>query len=228
MKRLVFGPVFAVAALAVFAVCGLAWDADYDPSTFNPGVDEPVTFAVCEPCMDSGSYRYAWDFDGDGTTDLESDDPVVEYAFAESGFFEAELTLTDADGRRKTKRKGILVGTYPAFAVRETVDQGDGTIFVLITVTVTETLSAPGIQEGMPRGWQFELLDSGGAYTRPNDEERIYEVIWWNEAEAGTELTFSYRLHPGTSYLTELSGEFSGVLDGRFVGEICGEIEIES
>jgi len=230
MKKRVFGPVLLVAILATCAVGGLAWNADFDPATFNPNVDEPVTFAVCEPCLDSRSYRYAWDFDGDGAVDLETEELVVEYTFSEPGFYETELTLIDADGRRSTKRKGILAGTQPAYAVREVIRQGDGSIFVLITIRVNATVSAPGIEESMPRGRQFELVDDGGAMAaNPNAAARTFEVIWGSLFDAGDELSFSYRLHPaGSALSTSLSGPLSGRSGGkRFVVEICGEVEVD-
>lgn len=230
MKKRVFGLVFLTAVVGAYAVGGFAWNADFDPSTFNSGVDESVTFSVCEPCLDSRSYRYAWDFDGDGSVDLETEDLVVEHAFGESGFYETELTLIDADGRKSTKRKGILAGTQPAYAVREVVRQGDGSLFVLITIRVNATVSAPGIEESMPRGRQFELVDDGGAMAaNPNAATRVFEVIWGSLFDSGAELSFSYRLHPaGGATSTLLSGPLSGRSGGkRFVAEICGELEVD-
>jgi hypothetical protein len=230
MKKRVFGLVFLAAVVGACSVGGLAWNADFDPSTFNPDVDQSVTFSVCEPCLDSGSYRYVWDFDGDGSVDLETEDLVVEHAFGEAGFYETELMLIDADGRRNSKRKGILVGAQPAYAVREVVRQGDGSLFVLITIRVNALVSAPGIEEAMPRGRQFELVDDGGAMAaNPNAAARVFEVIWGSLFDTGSELSFSYRLHPaGSVSSTRLSGPLSGRSGGkRFVAEICGELEVD-
>jgi len=231
MKKRAFGPVGAAAVLVVFAVGAFAWNADFEPSTYNPDVGESITLAVCEPCLESGSYQYTWDFDGDGTADLETAEPVVEHVFETSGFHATQVTLKDADGRRKTKRKGILVGEQPAYAVRETIEESNGTVFVLITVKANKAVSAPGIEESMPRGWQFEVVDDGGALIgRPNSDTRTYEQCWGDELAAGDELSLSYRLHPTSSSSTaSLSGPLSGRSEGqRFVAEICGELEVSS
>ena len=229
MKKRAFGSAIAAAVLVLFAVGAFAWNADFEPSAYNPDVGESVTLAVCEPCLDSGSFQYAWDFDGDGTADVETTDPVVEHVFEVSGLHETEVTLTDADGRRKAKRKGILVGEQPAYAVRETIEESDGTVFVLITIRANEAVSVPGIEESMPRGWQFEVVDDGGALiARANVETRTYEQCWGDELAAGDELSLSYRLHPTSSSSTaDLSGPLSGRSEGqRFVAQICGELEV--
>jgi len=228
MKKRLIGSILSAVVLATCAVG--AWDADFEPSSYNPDVDEIVTFAICEPCLDGGTYTYRWDFDGDGALDLETERPTVEHVFTTAGFYEVELTLVDELGRRKTGLKGILVGRMPAYAVRETVEQGDGTTFVLITVHVGAVISVPAFQESMPRGWQFEILDDGGALTRMNSAERLYEVVWMSAADEVTELTFSYRLHPTNSSgpITPLDGTFSGYMGSeRFSGPICGELTIE-
>lgn len=227
MKRIQGRMAFALWIAAVLAVAGYGWEADFEPSTYQPQVGETVTFAVCESCLDDASYRYEWDFDGDGETDRETSEPTVETTFDTEGFYEVQLTAFDGAGRWGAKRKGVLVGDYPAFAVRETINQDDGTTFVLITLTIREPIAAPGIEEGMPRGWQFELLDAGGAITNPNASKRVYEAVWGSLLEGGEELKFSYRLHPAGAGRTRLSGVFSGQLDGRFAGSICGELEVD-
>jgi len=227
MKRSTFVPLVAAAIVGAFFVAGCAWEADFEASNFQPAVNELITFDICEPCLDDGNYRFEWDFNNDGAVDLETDDPSASYAFDEEGFYEVRLTMFDDQGRWGTRLKGVLVGEYPAFALRETVDQGDGTIFVLITITVREAITAPGLEEGMPRGWQFELLDGGGAITNANAADRVFEALWGSQLEDGEELTFSYRLHPAGAGVTVLDGALSGMVDGRFVAAICGELEVE-
>ena len=104
--------------------------------------------------------------------------------------------------------------------------QSDGTILVLITVAVTSDCSAIGFQEGMPTGWQVEVVDAGGAFAYPNPQTKKLEVIWGSQFVAGEMVTFSYRLHPAyTSTLQMISGEISGYTDeGRFIGRISGEL----
>jgi len=226
MKRTIVGmlSLLAVASLA-FAAC--AWDADFDPTSYNPGVDQQIEFAVCETCLESGAtFTYAWDFNGDGLVDLETGDPVIMHSFDAEGYYEVGLTVSDAGGRVKVQRKGILVGTKPAAAIREIMAQTDGTYLVLITIDTVNAASAIGFQENMPRGWQMEIVDSGGSLTYANGETRMLEVLWGSEFGPGEILTFTYRLHPAyESGLPSFFGQVSGYSDGeRFVGEICGDL----
>jgi hypothetical protein len=217
------------ALLAAFAVVSsAAWEADFTPSTYNPDVAEIINLAVCEPCLDGGVFHYRWDTDGDGVVDVETDDPVLAHSFDAAGFYEVQLTVVDDGGRQQTRRKGILVGRLPAYATREVLEQADGTIFVVVTVELVESASAIGIEESIPQGWQFEVLDSGGATTRTNGETRKEEILWMSAFEAGDELTLSYRLHPGYgTSVSRFSGEFSGYSGGgRFAGDICGELAL--
>ena len=227
MNKRLYVLITGMIILAVLSIAGVAWEADFEPSTFNPEAGETVAFAVCEPCLDGGSYHYAWDFDGDGVADMETDDPVVEFIFDTAGFYEVTLTSTAPDGRRKSRQLGVLVGTVPAYAVRETVRQGDGSIFVLITVYVTEDVTGGvGFTETLPRGWMYEEVDVGGAIKGERADPRRYEIAWGSQFEAGGEAKFSYRLIPGYG---GSSVSFDGTLNGythgeRFTGSICGEL----
>jgi hypothetical protein len=229
MKKRLCVPIVATGIAIGLALAGVAWEADFEPSTFNPEIRQTVTFAVCEPCLDSGSYSYAWDFDGDGTTDLVTEDLVVDYVFGAAGFYEVRLTSTADDGRVKTKRLGILVGALPAYAVRETVRQGDGSIFVLVTVYVRAAITGGmGFTEYLPQGWMYEEVDVGGAMKAERADPKRYEVAWGAQFDEGGEAAFSYRLIPGYGGSTV---RFEGVLNGytqgeRFHGPICGELEV--
>jgi len=229
MNQRVYVPLAVAIILTGLSVVGFGWEADFEPSTFNPHVGEPVSFAICEPCLDPGTYEYVWDFDGDGVSDLVTSEPVVDYVYEEDGFFAVELTSTAADGRRKSKRLGILVGTLPAYAVRETLRQADGAIFVLITVyIVDEVTGGVGLTEALPRGWMHEEVDVGGAIKAERGDPKRYEVAWGSQFDAGSEAKFSYRLIPGYGGSTvTFDGMMNGYSDGvRFHGAVCGELEI--
>ena len=204
-----------------------AFEADFDPSIYNPDVGEIVNFAACESCLGgSGDFQYAWDFDADGVDEIESADSLVTHAFPEAGYYEVTLSVTDAGGRATTCRKGIVVGRLPAFAVREVMPQSDGTILVLLTVRVLEDCSAIGFQESMPQGWQLEVVDAGGAFAYPNPATKTLEALWGSQFAEGDMVTFTYRLHPAYSAsLQRLSGDVSGYTEaGRFLGKIGGEL----
>jgi len=226
MNRKWIGFAGSIVTILVLAVAVCAFEADFDPSVYNPDVAEIVNFEVCESCLDGEGYRYAWDFDADGVPEMETEEALVTYAFPSSGYFEVVLTVTSASGRTTTRRKGILVGALPAFAVRELLVQSDGTILVLITINVMQDCSAPGLEEAMPPGWQVVILDTAGAQVNPNPLTKKLEVVWARVFMAGETVTFSYRLHPAyTSSLQAMSGEVSGYTDeGRFIGQISGEL----
>ncbi|MEW5826050.1 MAG: PKD domain-containing protein [Candidatus Bipolaricaulota bacterium] len=203
-----------------------AWSADFTPSTYNPAVGDAVSFAVCEPCLGGGAFRYEWDFDSDGTVDIDTDAVLVSCTFAAQGFYEVTLTVRDSGGRTQVAKKGVLVGAVPAYGVRQVVDQGDGTLFVVVQITVTGDCSALGFVEAIPQGWQVEVLDAAGAMTNLNSEEKRLEALWGSQFAVGDEITFSYRLHPGYATASpRLSGEVSGYVTGlRFVGATCGSL----
>jgi hypothetical protein len=218
----------------LLGVVGVAfgWEANFDPSTFNPAVDETVTYAVCQPCLEGETVRYSWDFNGDGVPDVETDDETVMYAFSVPGFHDVVLTVTSDYGRVDARRKGILVGAAPAYAVREVLPQDDGTVFVLITIEIVSHVNGLGFTENLPAGWQFEVLDTGGAFERHNPGKMEREVVWFSEFDEGMTVTFSYRLHRGPA---APSPSFEGTLSGytrgsegqvRFAGAICGELAL--
>jgi hypothetical protein len=226
MNRKWIGLAGSIASILIVAATACAFEADFDPSIYNPDVAEIVNFEVCESCLDGSGYRYSWDFDADGVPEIESEEALVTYAFPSAGYYEVVLTVTSESGRRSTRRKGILVGGLPAFAVRELLVQSDGTILVLLTIHVTASCSAIGFQEAMPQGWQIEVVDAGGAFAYPNPVTKKLEVIWGSQFAEGETVTFTYRLYPAyTSTLQGMSGEISGYTDeGRFIGEISGEL----
>jgi hypothetical protein len=230
MRRRIRTSIFGllIAAASVWAASA-AWQADFTPSTFNPGAGDVVNFAVCETCLGSGgAYRYLWDFNSDGIIDLNTDSTVAACTFDATGFYEVKLTIQDLGGREVTRRKGIIVGPVPAFGIRQVILETDGTVFVSISMVVNFAAVALGLVEGIPAGWQLEIVDAGNAMTRVNTETRQLEVAWMSQAEAGDELTFTYRLYSNYATQTrQLSGEVSGYVGGaRFAASVCGELAV--
>jgi cytochrome c len=85
------------------------------------------------------SISYAWDFDGNGTTD--STDPQASHTYTSNGVYYAQLTVTDTNGKQATLSRTITVGnTAPSVTVNLPVT---GSFFnwgdvVPYTVTVTD------------------------------------------------------------------------------------------
>lgn len=201
----------SIGLILTFATMVYGFEADFDPSTYNPDVAEIVNFEVCEPCLGGADFTFSWDFDGDGVPEFDTDQDLVTYSFASEGYYEVVLTVSDAGGRTSVVRQGVVVGPVPAMAIRELLVESDGAIFVLITVTMNERFSSVGIEEDIPAGWAIEIVDAGGSLVNPNMDERQYEILWMSMFEAGETVTFSYRLRPAyTSVLPTLHGEVSG------------------
>ncbi|HEY1106273.1 MAG TPA: ThuA domain-containing protein, partial [Agromyces sp.] len=57
---------------------------------------------------ENAALAYAWDFDGDGTTDATT--AAATHSYAETGVFDARLTVTDPDGKTGTTTVPITVG----------------------------------------------------------------------------------------------------------------------
>lgn len=227
MKNRWIAQLGSIGLILTFAAAAHAFEADFDPSTYNPDVAEIVNFEVCEPCLGGSDFTYSWDFDGNGEPDFETDQSLVTYSFASAGFYEVVLTVTDAGGRTSVARQGIVVGPVPAIAVRELLVESDDAIFVLITLTMNERVSAPGIEENIPDGWAVEIVDAGGAVVKLNMEEKQYEIAWLSMFEPGETVTFSYRLRPAyTSGLLTLDGEMSGYSNGYFLTGIAGMLSL--
>ena len=213
----------SIGLILTFAAIAFGFEADFDPSTYNPDVAEIINFEICEPCLGGSDFTFSWDFDGDGIPELETDQDLVTYSFDTEGFYEVVLTVSDAGGRTSVSRQGIVVGRVPATAVRELLVESDGSIFVLITVSMNERFSSVGIEENIPAGWAIEVVDAGGSLVKPNMEERQYEIIWMSTFDADEVITFSYRLRPAyTSVLPTLHGEVSGYAGGLHVMGVAG------
>ena len=227
MKNRWIAQLGSIGLILTFAMAAHAFEADFDPSTYNPGVAEIVNFEICEPCLGGDGLVYSWDFDGNGEPELETDQGLVTYSFASPGFYEVVLTISDGGGRTSVAHHGVVVGPVPAIAVRELLVESDGAIFALITLTVNERVSAPGIEENIPDGWAVEIVDAGGAVVKLNKEERQYEIAWMSMFEPEETLTFSYRLRPAyTSVLPMLEGELSGYSSGYFRTGIAGMLTL--
>jgi len=206
-----------------------SWVADFTPSTWNPAVGDVVNFSVCDSCLGGGAaYRYLWDFNNDGVVDVDTASTIVACTFNASGFYEVKLTVRDSGGREQTRTKGIVAGDIPAYGVRQIIVQDDGSVFVSVTLTVNESVAAPGLLESVPAGWQMEVIDADGALTRFNSESRQMEVGWLSAAAPGDEIVFSYRFYTNyASTVKGLSGELSGYVgSARFASSVCGELGI--
>lgn len=220
----------ALIAAAGVAASAATWTADFTPSTWNPAVGEIVQFSVCESCHGAGTYVYLWDFNSDGVVDTETSSPMASFVCSGEGFYAVKLTVRDAGGRTQTRTKGILAGAIPAYGLRQIAIEADGAALVSITIRVTSSAVALGVEEPIPAGWQAEVIDAAGSLWTYNADKRQLEVVWMSQVQAGDEIVFTYRLYSNyASQLKQLSGAVTGyhTTDSggqqRFNGQICGE-----
>jgi len=207
--------------LLLVAVGCTVWggQAGLTVSDYNPAVGASVTFTVSY--VGDGA-QYAWDFDGDGTYDMTTQQPTADHVFATPGYVEVSVRATDAGGRVTSWRRGLLVGASPLYAVRTAQTASGGTVVVDITLYAHEEIRAPGLEERIPSGWQLEIVNAGNAVTKRVGND--LQVLWLNPIEAGDFWTFTYRLHPpyGAGFPV-LSGTVSGYGDGRVTAAVCGD-----
>ncbi|RXK51847.1 PKD domain-containing protein [Halorientalis pallida] len=78
-----------------------------DPAT--AAVDESVTLNATDATDDEGIRRYGWDFDGDGTVDLNTTAPTAAYTYESTGDYEAAVTVWDYANNTATASTTVTV-----------------------------------------------------------------------------------------------------------------------
>jgi len=158
--------------------------------------------------------------------DVSTSDISIERAFPEAGFVVVSLRVDEGGGRYATCRKGIVVGETPLFAVRKVTPDASGSVLVEITVSAYAGVSAVGLEEKLPIGWQWEILDAANTITKKEGQK--LQILWMNPIEAGETWTVSYRLYPSTGTGSpQLTGTISGYAPERVKVSICGDLSIK-
>ncbi len=225
MKNRLKGIAMLLVLVTVGGVIAFAGTANFAPTTYNPAVGEDVTFTVCQTCLSYDAVKYEWDFDGDGTYEVSTSDPVIEHAFPEEGFVAVALRVDEGGGRYASCRKGMLIGEFPLFAVREVTPDASGSILVQITIGAYEEVRAVGLEETLPIGWQWEVLDA--ANTTWKKEGQDLKFLWMSPIEVGDSWTLAYRLYPSRgSGSPHLVGIVSGYTESRVKTSVCGDLDI--
>ncbi len=198
---------------------------DFDPSTYNPAIGEGVTFSLAPGCV-TGVAHYEWDFNGDGVTDVTTQDPFVDHTYATAGYMEVTVKAVTAGGRVMARRKGILVGKAALIGIRHVERQSDGSIIVSITIISNGRLSGVGIEEALPIGWRVGATQSGGVYVKRAGSK--LQILWLNQLAPGDTVTFSYQLYPSQGNgVPAFAGTISGYDKGKRVStQICGDLTL--
>jgi len=84
----------------------------------NPTVGETVTFDASQASSDDGNIvEYRWDFDGDGTTDETTTDPVIQHTFDDNGTVSTILEVEDETGQTAQVRRSVEVESLDGLTV---------------------------------------------------------------------------------------------------------------
>ena len=87
--------------------------ADFAHLPAEPDPGDLILFnATLSTDLDGQIASYAWDFDGDGKTDLFG--AIVDHSFPEDGVYDVSLTVTDDSGSTDTITLRVLVGAGDA------------------------------------------------------------------------------------------------------------------
>jgi cytochrome c len=144
-----------------------------------------VQFSAAGSTDPEGSpLSYAWDFDGDGTTDAT--EPEVSHTYTEPGNYLAALTVTTEDGRSAVKDVEIVAGnTAPTITVNAPVDGGffDFGDQIRYEVTVTDpedgevdcadVMTQPGLGHDEHSHGYEQYFGCEGVFPLPGDQGHI-------------------------------------------------------
>ncbi|WP_172824897.1 PKD domain-containing protein [Halorientalis sp. IM1011] len=92
-------------------------------------VDESVTLNASDATDDEGIAGYGWDFDGDGTIDLNTTTPTADYTYDSTGDYEATVTVRDYANNTDTATTTVTItedGGDSGDGDEENGDDGDG------------------------------------------------------------------------------------------------------
>ncbi|WP_424017922.1 PKD domain-containing protein [Halorientalis pallida] len=95
-----------------------------EPAT--AAVDESVTLNASDATDDEGIRRYGWDFDGDGTVDLNTTAPTADYTYESTGDYGAAVTVWDYANNTATASTTVTVTENGSDGDSDDGDSGDG------------------------------------------------------------------------------------------------------
>ena len=139
----------------------------YSPQDVRVGI--PVLFDARPSLVLSPDVKitlFEWDFDGDGTFDAQTTDPLITHTFEQSGTFLVTLRITDPQGRTATASQTIEVREERPIVWRtiSTPQARPGDLFrVVVNIQVEIPSNGLGLEERLPRGWVIEPVSSDGA-----------------------------------------------------------------
>jgi PGF-pre-PGF domain-containing protein len=108
--------------------------------------------------------EYRWDFDDDGTNEVETSDPTTDYAYESDGEYTVRLTVTDAAGNENATTASVTAdGTPPAAAL--SANETDVNVSEPVAFDANESADALA---GIDR-YEWDLDGDGSAETTTTD-----------------------------------------------------------
>ncbi len=102
-----------------------------------------VTFTASATDPDGTIVNYAWDFDGDGKTDINGTSDTETYTYSSAGTYNATVTVTDDQGATATDSIQITVSTYentpPTVTLTANPSSGKTPLDVQFTASANDT-----------------------------------------------------------------------------------------
>lgn len=137
-------------------------------SAEQPNQYESVTFDASESFDPDGIIvSYLWDFDGDGTVDLEGPDATADYAYESAGSFEAFVSVIDDQSETSTRSRSVVVNAAPVVQFQISDFEPDELESVLFTDLSIDT-------DGTIVSWLWEFGD--GETSEENLPEHVYQT----------------------------------------------------
>jgi outer membrane protein assembly factor BamB len=201
--------------------------AKFEVDTKEATVNESVQFDASNTSVAEESIRtYRWDFDGDGSVERNTSEPLVEHVYDRNGTYRATLTVVTEDSTTNTSSETITVSSDRILWRHQTGDRVDssptvvdGTVYI---GSINKRMYALDAETG-ERDWQSKIawggIDSapsvvdGTVYVGGYSLGRIHrldaqtgEVRWESEHTGSTIEGFeSPTVDDGTVYATSRS-----------------------
>lgn len=142
--------------------------ATLSASPTNAGLGETVTLtATAMPTGNTGSLSYAWDFDGNGTTDQTTAGNSTTTSYGTIGTKKPEVTVTGSRGAPATAATTVNV-TAPALSI--TGLNVSGTRSPGSTLTFTATVSAASGSVPSPLTFKWDFGNGSEIVTSPSPQ----------------------------------------------------------
>jgi PKD repeat protein len=144
---------------------------------------EPTTFDASESSDADGTViEYRWDFDGDGTIDNVTTDPVTTHTYPASaapGAATVVLTIEDDDNTTDTDRQDVeIIEPTPEPRARCTASPSEAAVGETVTLDASESANADTYRWDLDGDGTYDTDTFGTpTYEQPYEEPNTYEPV---------------------------------------------------